>query len=136
MTDSDFPVESRGPLSEDPHWKLVGPRFTYVGKPVNEVTYGRVERDGQTIGFIYFSDAEDAVGYVSLRSAGDKAANAGQLWAELMKFQWERHLTPSEAVAEIEAGEGIGDGLGHLVSGSLTETASSYRALKELAKKS
>lgn len=93
-----------------------------------------MEREGQLIAFFYFSDDEDAAGYVSLRRAGDTAANAGLLWAGLLRSKWERGLKPSEATAEIEAGETVGWGSAYLVPGSLTEKAAFYRALKEKAK--
>jgi hypothetical protein len=94
-TPDESPREEAGGLSEDLHSRRVGDRISYVGKPKNRVKYGRVEVDGRLTAYVYYSDAEDAVGYISLRSAGSRAANAGLAWSRLFRVLFERGLSPT-----------------------------------------
>ncbi|WP_286346523.1 hypothetical protein [Frondihabitans sucicola] len=87
------------------------------------------------IGFVYYSDSHDALGFLAADGAGDFGQNAAGSWSRLFRFQFERALSPSEAFAKIAEGESGSEAVGNLVPGS-TESVSTFDALDALARRS
>lgn len=83
------------------HWVPLNPETTYNKQPDGPVEFFSVERDGQIMGYLWFSDTEFAAGYKARESGGDIAFNIGLTWSPKLKEAKAEGLSPSEAVRRL-----------------------------------
>ncbi|WP_344796883.1 hypothetical protein [Frondihabitans peucedani] len=83
------------------HWAPLNPETTYNKQPDGPVQFFSVERDGQIMGYLWFSDTEFAAGYKARESGGDIAFNVGLTWSPKLKEAKTDGLSPSEAVRRL-----------------------------------
>lgn len=94
---------------------LYTPPGRYSHKPVGGITYGRIVQDGLTgvelVGFLWFSDAEQAAGYVGADSNIPTSGNAGVVWYAELDSHCVQGDAPSDtfaALTKLDLGHRIG----------------------------
>ncbi len=89
-------------VNADLQLKVVRGTPRYEFRATGEIEYVPVrrERDGeqQVIGFLWFSDAESAAGYVAHRAFSPESDNLGAVWNERFSHARAEGASPSEAV--------------------------------------
>ncbi|QBI52221.1 hypothetical protein [Streptomonospora litoralis] len=115
-------------LTEDVHFQLAGPKPGYAPTASGPVRYRRIAwSGGDVIGYLWYSDTENAAGYVPEAAAGDDAFNAGTFWYRRFAEAGDRGLSPSEAVAEFRERNTGSRGAGWIVADSESEATSVER---------
>ncbi|MER8085416.1 hypothetical protein ACFVZR_15040 [Streptomyces sp. NPDC058316] len=87
-------------------------------KPVQYLTVA--DRDGETIGYVWANDEDDAAGWLVRKAGGDEAFNKGARWARKLHDAKARGIAPTAALAEMIE-ESDPSKSSHVVPGSLTE---------------
>ncbi|MGL5819020.1 MAG: ADP-ribosyltransferase [Phycicoccus sp.] len=95
------------------------------------VEYVVVGNDDGTLGYLWAADSDNAASYVAQLAGGDLAQNAGVTWVLRLREAKVDGLTPTQALARMEAHPGSPDG-GKVIAGSRNR-AESLAALRELA---
>lgn len=83
------------------HWVPLNPETTYNKQPDGPVEFFSVERDGQIMGYLWFSDTEFAAEYRARVSGGDIAFNIGLTWSPKLKEAKADGVSPSAAVRRL-----------------------------------
>lgn len=97
------------------------PRYReHVDGPVQFVT---VAGAGDTLGYLWFDDEQDAANFVCSADGGNRARNARGAWIRELLSAKSRGLTPSQAVAELAAEAGNAR-IGSIVAGTLNRASS------------
>ncbi|MDT0304224.1 hypothetical protein [Streptomonospora wellingtoniae] len=110
--------------TEDVHFVQVGESLGFSGSSSGVVRYVKVARqqgEGPVLGYLWYSDAENAAGYVAREAEGDDAFNAGAYWYDRLAAARQRGLTPSQAVAELVEANVGGKSTGWIVPDSEAE---------------
>ena len=97
------------------------PRYLeHVDGPVQFAT---VAAAGDTLGYLWFDDEQDAANFVCSADGGNRARNARGAWIRELLSAKSRGLTPSQAVAELAAEAGNAR-IGSIVAGTLNRASS------------
>ena len=98
----DLPNER---LDADLQLKVVRGAPRYAFRAVGEVAYVPVRREvagePQLFGYLWFSDDEDAAGYVAHRAFSPESDNFGAVWNERLSAGKAEGASPSVAVAAL-----------------------------------
>ena len=97
-----------GRLAEDLQFRVVDEIVEYRKDPAGEVVRVPVVRlaEGQdrvqqdVLGFLWFSDTEDAAGYLPRAQMAPDSFNSSVIWIERLRSAKKRGLAPTAALAE------------------------------------
>jgi hypothetical protein len=120
--------EVPGYMSESLHPVIVASSDRYAITAEGPVTHLAVAVGDRVLGYLWFSDAEDAVAFVPKASEGLEARQAKVSWGARLRTARADGLSPSQAVEAIDGD----DRIGRVVPGSDAQAAS-LDALKALA---
>ncbi len=121
----------QGWKSESLHFELADEPPRYVEQVDGPIQYVTVASHGQTVGYLWFDDAQDAADFVSRAGAGIGAQNARGAWVRELLTAKGKGLTPSQAIAELSADAGNAR-IGWIVAESAA-AIESLKSLRELA---
>lgn len=120
-----------GRLTDDLPFTPAGAVGGFARTAEGTVSYVPVSGEAGVLGYLWWSDAENAAGFQPRPASGNPAFNAASYWTDGLHNPEYRNLTPSRVVAELARGHG-GTVAGHVVPGP-SEQAASREALKEIA---
>ena len=102
MSNDDLGDLASERVNADLQLKVVGgtPRYEFRATGPIEYVPIRRERDGaiQLLGYLWFSDAEEAAGYVANQALSPESDNLGMIWIEHLAHAKGEGATPSAAV--------------------------------------
>lgn len=98
----------RGPLSEDVALERSGDAPTFETSSHKPVHYVTIVDDEQVLGFLWFVDSPPAASFAVRKAAGGLANNAGVAWRKELLMLGNAGMTPSQAVAALSSGPGLG----------------------------
>lgn len=128
--ESGFERDKR--ITDDVHFVPVEKREGFSYSASGGVFYFPVRKQSVTLGYLWWSDPENAAGFVPDRSAGSAAFNAAAFWSDGLHRVESQEKIPSRMVARI-AEEFGGDSSGRVDSASPGDVEN-LQALKELAR--
>lgn len=130
MTDNTTGPEREVPgyMTESLHPVIVASSDRYAITAEGPISYVTVALEGRVLGYLWFSDVEDAVAFIPKSSEGLEARQAKVSWGARLRSARADGLSPSQAVAAIDGD----DRIGHVVPGSGAR-AETIDELKELA---
>ncbi|WP_147441660.1 hypothetical protein [Mycetocola lacteus] len=131
------PRRAYGRWAEDVGFKIVStPAGRYLRTPVGEISFARIVRtlsDCQLlVGFVWFSDEENAAGYTSIASNDVVSGRAGIVWVRKIDEGCAQGITPSARFAELLDID-MPEQFGHIAADSVQRIESLSR-LRTLAK--
>ncbi|ANW22438.1 hypothetical protein [Streptomyces clavuligerus] len=89
-------------FAEDLEFRSVSGPLRYTNSTDKTVKYLTVaDADGETIGYIWGNDEDDAAGWCRRLSGGGHAFNLGQRWVAALRDARSRGVAPTEALAEL-----------------------------------
>lgn len=86
----------RGPLSEDPEFRVVSKPATYPRETGGPVRFTTVYVQDQPVAYLWAATDDSAAGVIYGRSAG--GGNAGVGWSGRLRRAFANRLTPSEVL--------------------------------------
>jgi hypothetical protein len=123
-------MTTRGPMSEDPEFRLVSAPESYPKTTSSAVRYVPVRRGDRELGYLWVSVDDDAAGFVWRPDQRPDSFNTGQVWVKRLRAAKAEGLTPAELLQRW-VGHPEDEG-GHVPTGA-EQTAPGLDALKALA---
>jgi hypothetical protein len=108
MTDDPSRREVPGYMSEDLHPVIVFSPDRFALTATGQVQYAVVKTSHRVLGYLWFSDAENAVGFIPKASEGLDGRQAKVAWGAKLRRQHDKGLTPSQAVLAVDGDDRIG----------------------------
>lgn len=119
-------------LSEDLHFDKIGGPERYPYTTNSSIQYVRVATPRGVIGYLWASDADDAISWAPRQAAGPAGHNGSEPWILKLYELKAQGLTPLQALEFFTTWDGAGGRFGQVVPGS-QRSLPSLDALKELA---
>jgi hypothetical protein len=121
---------TRGPMSEDPEFRLVSAPANYPKRTSAAVRYVPVLRGDRELGYLWVSVDDEAAAFVWRPDQQPDSFNTGQVWLDRLRAAKAEGLTPTEMLHRW-IGQPEDEG-GHIPTGA-EQTAPSLEALRSLA---
>lgn len=88
-------------ITDDVFGVLAGEKEGFTNKAEGEISYVPVADANRVLGYLWWSDEENAAGFRPRPAAGPPAFNAASLWTKGLSKKEHKGLSPSQVVAEL-----------------------------------